>query len=417
MAAKVKWDRGAWWVFTHFEGRRKKKRIGRSKAEKRQAEEIARKINANLALGTFKPEPERALPCDAELRHWHATYSPTMKRSYRLSTRALIEKHLVPYFGSADLRALRESDLLAFVSRKLGEGLAPRTIRNALAIVRRVLNLAQREGRVDRNAASRIGELMRRVVRQSAKEVEEIQFWTRQEAAALIALACEHEPRFSPMLMFLFSTGARRGEALGLRWEDVDFDSRTIRIRRSITYGELTTPKSGRGRTVAMSPGLAEEFFDLLASRRREVLARGWRDVPPHVFCSEAGTPQDGGNVSRIWSRFRRRAQAHGIRPLKLHATRHTWATLALESGKSIRWVADQLGHADPALTLRVYAHVLPQQESDLSFANFGAPKRPYTAPGSGRNSPKADNPADCLAPPAGLEPATHGLGNRRSIL
>ena len=53
---------------------------------------------------------------------------------------------------------------------------------------------------------------------------------------------------------------------------------------------------------------------------------------------------------------------------------------MALESGKNIRWVADQLGHADPALTLRVYSHVMKSEEHDLSFAEFG-PKRPYTAP------------------------------------
>jgi hypothetical protein len=64
-----------------------------------------------------------------------------------------------------------------------------------------------------------------------------------------------------------------------------------------------------------------------------------------------------------------------------MHATRHTWATLALQAGKSVRWVADQLGHADPAFTMRVYAHALREEETDLSFASFGDPKRPYTAP------------------------------------
>ena len=85
MAAKVKWDRGAWWVFTHFEGRRKKKRIGPTKADRRQAVQIARKIDASLALGTFRLEPDRALPCDVEIRRWHSTYLPTMKYSYQLS--------------------------------------------------------------------------------------------------------------------------------------------------------------------------------------------------------------------------------------------------------------------------------------------------------------------------------------------
>ncbi len=282
-----------------------------------------------------------------------------------------------------------------------------------LAILRRALNLAHREGLVERNPASRIGELMRRVGRQLAPEVNEVQCWSRQEASDLIALAREHEPQIAPLLLFLFSTGTRRGEALGLRWEDIDFNSCTIRIRRSITRGEVTTPKSGRGRTVAMSPSLASELFDLLAIRRREALARGWPEVPQHVFSSKAGTPFDSGNLARVWNRLRRRAQTKGIRPLRLHSARHTWATLALASGKSIRWVAEQLGHADPALTLRVYAHVLPEDEVDLSFADFSVSKRLYPAPASEDAHSESRNPPNFLAPPARLERATPGLGKR----
>jgi integrase len=92
------------------------------------------------------------------------------------------------------------------------------------------------------------------------------------------------------------------------------------------------------------------------------------------VFCSEAGTPLDERNVTRTWERVRRRAQKAGVRPLKLHTTRHTFASLALAAGRSIRWVADQLGHSNPAFTLRPYAHALPVEDEDLGFADFGEP-------------------------------------------
>jgi len=67
--------------------------------------------------------------------------------------------------------------------------------------------------------------------------------------------------------------------------------------------------------------------------------------------------------------------------PVPFHATRHSWATWALRAGKSVRWVAQQLGHQDPAFTLRVYAHAMREEEKDLSFAKLGGPGRPYTAP------------------------------------
>ena len=101
MAAKVCWYREAWWVRTRWGGNKKKdRRIGRTKAHKREAEAIARTINAALALGSFGQDAERGKPlhCDAELRRWLRTYSPTMnvldmtvEKSTELSGQAKVE--------------------------------------------------------------------------------------------------------------------------------------------------------------------------------------------------------------------------------------------------------------------------------------------------------------------------------------
>ena len=85
-----------------------------------------------------------------------------------------------------------------------------------------------------------------------------------------------------------------------------------------------------------------------------------------------------------------------------VHCVRHTWATLALEAGRSVRWVADVLGHADPALTLRVYTHAIRVEETDLSFADFGgrrrARRRLWTAPRLGEHSDSATDEDDDAA-------------------
>ena len=130
------------------------------------------------------------------------------------------------------------------------------------------------------------------------------------------------------------------------------------------------------------------------------------------------GGSWDERHFSLVWERLRRTAQKEGVRPLKLHAARHTWATLALQAGKSVRWVADQLGHADPALTMRVYAHALREEETDLSFADFVAESgsgRLQTSPAITVDDDDAANPLISLVGRPGLEPGTNGLKARCS--
>ena len=137
------------------------------------------------------------------------------------------------------------------------------------------------------------------------------------------------------------------------------------------------------------------------------------------MFCSETGGTLDERNVTRSWDRLRRKAQARGVRPLRLHDARHTYASLALASGKSVRWVASQLGHANPELTLRVYAHALREEETDLSFLDFGGTRRHprgterAAAPGM-RKPPRATTRRGfaILERETGFEPATLSLGS-----
>ena len=407
MAAKVQRVGDAWYVVTHFKGRRRKTSFGKGKAAKREAERNAKQVNESLSGNQPAMPARRELACDVQLRAWIEDYAITLKATTRKTNQGLIENHLIPYFGSRPLDEITERDLLRFIEDRIESGLGTKTIQNALGVLRHVYNLLESESALVRNPAKNIGTLIRKVANAQARETKQVESWTRQEVETLLAVAWEHEPNFAPFLATLFSTGMRRGEAMGLQWADVNFEDGFLTLRRSVgTEGE-STPKNGRARRVQMTPSLASELFDVLATRREQGMARGWPETPKWVFCSEVGTALDPGNVRRVWDRVRRRAQPLGVRPLRIHDARHTWATLALHANKNIRWVSEQLGHADPAFTLRTYAHVLRGDEIDLSFADFSSSGRPNTAQLGNLEIEKSPNYAESMVRREGFEPPT----------
>lgn len=153
-------------------------------------------------------------------------------------------------------------------------------------------------------------------------------------------------------------TGLRLGELLGLQWADVDFHGRFIEVRRNLVAGRLTTPKSGKARRVDMSQQLSETLKGLLTTRKAEVLRNGWGKVPEWVFCNEDGGPLDGDNLRhRVFYKLLEKA---GLRRIRFHDLRHTFASLLLQQNESPTYVKEQLGHASIQVTVDIYGHLIP---------------------------------------------------------
>ncbi len=168
----------------------------------------------------------------------------------------------------------------------------------------------------------------------------------------LLSTAREAEPAFYPLLGFLLHTGCRKREARAVKWEDVDWHASRVLSRRSVSRGKLTPPKSGKARSVAPSPAPAAILRDLLAERRRQCLKRKWALVPEFIFCSETGGLLDERNITRSWHRVRHKAQAKGIRPLRLHDARHlrqSRARVGQERPVGRRAARPRQPRADPA--------------------------------------------------------------------
>jgi len=156
-------------------------------------------------------------------------------------------------------------------------------------------------------------------------------------------------------------TGLRRGEALGLRWIDVNIDRGELAVRQTLLLVsgriEVSRPKTARGRrVVALDPSTA----DILAKHRQ---------IGPDselVFSDQDGSPLNPGAVSK---RFSKLVRASGLPLIRLHDLRHTHATIALQAGVHPKIVSERLGHSTVAFTLDVYSHMLPRMQAEAAAA------------------------------------------------
>jgi integrase len=191
----------------------------------------------------------------------------------------------------------------------------------------------------------------------------EFDFLTFEEARRLVS-----GPRdeWRTMIFVGLRTGLRRGELAGLRWIDVDLDAGRILVRQAYVKGHFVTPKSGKPREVP----LGDEVIEELRIHRHE---RG-----PLVFCDHEGKPFTEGQMMWPLERARRNA---GLRPLKWHMLRHTFASHLAMRGKPIKVIQEILGHSSIDTTM-IYAHLSPEVARDAvkSLDRLPAPTAPPSA-------------------------------------
>jgi len=187
---------------------------------------------------------------------------------------------------------------------------------------------------------------------------EKADYLTRDEVAQLLATCREHFSAWEPFVLCFVRTGVRIGEGVALQWQDVDFNARFAKIERNLVDGKVTTPKSGKARRVDLSAQLTETLRLLLVERKRETLRRGWGEMPTWVFINESGNPVDPDNFrKRVWPKILGKA---GLRTIRTHDMRHTYASLLIQNGESLAYVQEQMGHHSIRVTVDTYGHLVP---------------------------------------------------------
>jgi integrase len=348
MGVKVRFRNGAWWVFINHRGSRKAKRIG----DRETAVKVARAIRERLASGDLQLGPatdQETLKTYAA--EWGKSLSGLKSSTVRFYTDNL-KRHVLPALGQRPIGSINRADCRTLIATLRGKGLKLNTVRGIARTLSVVLSQAVEDEKLPANPALRLGKYLRR----GDEPERTIQPLTAGEVAHLVAVAKEHFPRWHAWVLCALRTGLRLGELLALQWGDIDAHGRFIVVQRNIVRGVLTSPKSHQRRRVEMSPQLEAALSVWRRALRARWLKKG-EPMPAWIFPSLEGTALEERNVRTVFTRLLAKAD---LRQIRIHDLRHTYATLLLQAGAPITYVSQQLGHRDASITLRVYAHWLP---------------------------------------------------------
>jgi integrase len=258
---------------------------------------------------------------------WAASHAATLAPKTRLHYASLYDHHLRPFLGSIALRNIDPETVGRWQADRLAAGAGPVAVRQALDLLGSVLEHAFASGRISENP-------VRRVKKARLPRREEVQPLSPTTIEARRATLGERDAAFLSVLAY---AGLRPGEALGLRWSDIR--ERTILIQRSISLGEEADTKTRQHRTVRLIASLAADLCSWHT-------AAGRPGDTQLVFPGKDGQPWTLV-AYQSWRRraFHRATQAAGLAHARPYDLRHSFASLLLHEGRSVIYVARQLGH------------------------------------------------------------------------
>ena len=340
-------------------GRKRKTLYGKTR------QEVATKLAKALS------DRESGLNFDAEglklgeyLSRW---LEDSVKDTVRNTTYARYEQisrtHIVPMLGSVKLKTLSPTHVRSLYKEKLSS-LSPRTVQYIHVTLHKALKQAVNDGLIPRNATE--------AVKPPQVRRKEIRPLTPEQVKVLLDAASGD--RLEALYTLAVHTGLRQGELLGLKWEDVDLESGSLHVKRTLTTARggprLAAPKTkGSRRRVSLTKGAVDALRAHLARQLEEIDRAGslWQENGL-VFASEIGEPLNRHDLtSRRFKPLLKRAKPS--EKTRFHDLRHTCATLLLTKNVNPKIVSEMLGHATIAITLDTYSHVLPNMQDSAARA------------------------------------------------
>jgi integrase len=275
---------------------------------------------------------------------WAPAYASELALKTRLHYEQLLNKHVLPQLGALELRAITSETIARWQADRLAAGFGRVAIRHAFDLLGSILQRAFESGQIQANPARAV----RKAPRPRRAEVRPL------PPATIEQMRAASNPRDAALLSVLAYAGLRPGEALALQWGDIR--DQTILVERAVSLGEEKDTKTAAHRTVRLLQPLAADL-------REWRLRSGRPSTRRLVFPSAAGTPWSQA-AYQSWRRraFRRALDGAGVEHARPYDLRHSFASLLMHEGRSVIYVARQLGH-DARLTLTTYGHVMDEFE------------------------------------------------------
>lgn len=347
--------------------------ISESKADKLAIEaymDFAKKAKGNKAFGE-----------NMKFNHlceiYFTEYAPNkLKPVTAEHYKSNVKNHIAPLFGNKKLKDITTSDVSAFLTSLTCK---PLTAKKIKIVFHSIMKYAVSQKYIASNPCG--GAIWKEVTEQEFGEIENV--LTLQQAQKLLKMLEEYSP-FNTIVKLLMFTGMRSGECLGLRWDSIDFDRKTIFIDKTLSYANntwfLTSPKTPRStRTICID----DTAISILLrhkeeqDKQKEIIGDAWQH-PELVFTSCTGHWYDRSLLNTQFRRYidRHKNELGLTHNLTIHGLRHTNAALLLYAGEDIENISAHLGHASADITSRVYAHMYAEVKvrmaKTVSNALFG---------------------------------------------
>jgi integrase len=346
---------GRWCASITLENRKRKTFYGKTRKEVQEKLRVALNEQKQGILSTGPQQSMKQF-----LEQWlEEVHKPTLRIGTYKGYRRYLDKHIFPVLGHIPVQKLTPQKVQAFYTRKQQEGLSAKSVNNIHGMLHKALDHAVRWGLAPRNVCDAVS-----LPKQRRRDIQPL---TEKQARQLLASAQGH--KLEGLLILAVTTGMREGELLALKWQDINFEARSLHIRHSMGYipgqGYLEfEPKTSKGRRKIVLPPFVCEALKQHRARQLEARLKAgtrWQDQDL-VFCNIYGGFLDPAHLRQ---RFDKLLKDAGLPDVRFHDLRHSAATILLSMGVHAKVVQEILGHSQISMTMDTYSHVLPSMQQE----------------------------------------------------